>query len=238
MIDRNSPDFNDFLRNIVNDPKKAEITRQSVYDFLLYPTAGQTAPFVFFSQQQGQGISSSSGNAANTKGLADTNMTLSGQLSVPNWFLCDGIEVDFQPGSVSTANTYTIQPPSGFNTDDAATVQAGEADVNAVLSGGVCQLIMNSKAYFVGTPLLMIPPSRGFVLDVALGNISATTPGLSVKAKMRSAGMPQIIDPPLTFEPGVNFSVPIQYPAAIATPSGFNGRLGVLLQGWMVRPLQ
>jgi hypothetical protein len=39
-------------------------------------------------------------------------------------------------------------------------------------------------------------------------------------------------------QPAVNFEVLIRYPAAVATPSGFNGRIGVILDGYFMRASQ
>ena len=57
----------------------------------------------------GQGLSASPGNANAVKALADTNMQMAGALPAPQGFWIQSIEVDVQPGSSTTANTYAIQ---------------------------------------------------------------------------------------------------------------------------------
>lgn len=231
------PTLKQFAAHLVTVMGKVEVVRQPLYDYNLYPTAGSTQPFLFFSVPAGQGISSSSGNAANPKGLADTNMQNAGLLPTPQAFWCDGIQFDFQPGSVATANTYTIQPPVASVAAAAATVQAGENDVSNVLSGGVLSLSISNKIYYQEGPLFRFPPSTSFKLDAAVASNSATAVE-SLKAKLAARGDPVKIDPGLGIMSTQAFGVQIQFPAAIATPSGFNARMGVMLTGWLFRPVQ
>lgn len=237
MTPNTYPSLEQFISNMVAAKGKVEIIQQPLYDYLLYPTAGSNAPMSFFTVPIGQGLSSSAGNAANPKGLSDTNMQIAGSLPSPQAFWVEGIEVDLQPGSVATANTYTPQVPSAFAVAAAATVQAGENDVSNVLSGGVLSLNISNKAYYQEGPLLRFPPQKGFVLDAAVASNSATV-GETVKAKIRSAGELCTINPGLAIVANQAFNVTIQFPAAIATPSGFNGRIGVILRGWSIRPVQ
>lgn len=227
--------FRAHLVTVMGGP--VEVIWQPLYDYLLYPTAGSAAPFKFFSVPEGQGISSSSANAANPKGLADTNMKLAGALGQPEAFWIESIEFDVQPGSVSTANTYTVQIPAAFAAANAAAVQAGAHDVNAVLSGGFLQLNVSNKQYYQEGPLLRFPPTKGFVFDVALGTTSATA-GEVVKEKLRAGGSTCVINPGIAIMAQQPFNVSVTYPTAIATPSGFNARIGVILNGYLLRPLQ
>ena len=237
MRPEDNPSLQQFVRNLVADPRSVEIIKQPLYDYLVYPTLGSASPFSFFSVPQGQGISSSSGNAANTKGIADTNMQLAGALGQPQAYWVESIEFDVQPGSVATANTYVIQVPSAFAAANAATVQAGENDVNAILSGGVLQFSVSNKDYYTEGPLLRFPTQRGFALDAAVATTSATA-GEVVKAKLRSVGAMCEIDPGVSIAAQQPFGVRVSFPTAIATPSGFNARIGVILNGWLIRPVQ
>ena len=236
MLPQDNPNLQQFIRHLTSDPNSVELVRQPLYDYILYPTAGSASPFSFFSVPQGQGLSSSANNAANPKGLADTNMQLAGALPQPQAFWIESIEVDFQPGSVATANTYTPQAPVVFNAAAAATLNAGVSDVNAVLSGGVLQLNVSNKAYYQEGPLLRFPTQKGFALDTAVAMTAAASAMFG--GKMRSVGDPAMIDPGVALAAQQAFGVTIQYPTAIATPSGFNGRIGVILQGWLIRPVQ
>lgn len=233
-----SPDLQQFIDHMTPAAGAVDLIRQPLYDYQLYPTAGIGGNLAFFSTPIGQGASSSSGNAANTKGITDTNMKLAGALGQPEAFWIESIEVDFQPGSVATAATYTIQVPSAFNATAAATVQAGENDVNAVLSGGALTLTVSNKPYYTEGPLLRFPPQCGFCLDAAVASNAAVATGEVVKAKLRAIGAPCVIQPGVGLLAQQPFNVNLTWPVAIATPSGFNGRIGVILNGWLIRPVQ
>lgn len=237
VVNQNYPTLEQFTANMVTQLGKIELIRQPLYDYILYPTAGSAAPLAFFSVPQGGGLSSSSGNVANPKGLADTNMQLAGQLPAPQAFWVEGIEVDLQPGSSAAASTFISQVPSAFAAANAATVQAGENDVSNVLGGGVLQLNISNKPYFQEGPLYRFPPRSALALDAALASTSATA-GEVVKAKLRCVGDPNRLDPGLGLMTSQFFGVTITFPTAIATPSGFNGRIGVILNGWLFRPVQ
>jgi len=47
-----------------------------------------------------------------------------------------------------------------------------------------------------------------------------------------------VLNPPLSLQPAVNFSVTIDYPALRPLPSGFNGRIGVVFNGYLKRATQ
>lgn len=237
MLNQQFPNLENFADHIVAVLGKVEVIRQPLYDYVLYPTAGSAQPFIFFGVPQGQGLSSSSGNAANPKGLADTNMQNAGLLPKPQAFWCEGIEFDFQPGSSAAANTYAIQIPAASVAAAAATVQAGENDVSNVLSGGVLTLTVSNKNYYQEGPLFRFPPATGFSLDTSVASNSATATAL-VKAKLKAEGEPCRLDPGLAIMETQAFQVTVQFPAAIATPSGFNARMGVTLPGWLFRPVQ
>lgn len=237
MLPQENPGLQQFIRHLVSDPNSVEIVRQPLYDYILYPTAGSAAPLSFFTVPQGQGLSSSSSNAANAKGLADTNMQLAGALPQPQAFWIESVEVDVQPGSVNTANTYTLQPPVVFAAANAASVNAGVSDVNAILSGGVLTLSVSNKPYYQEGPLFRFPTQKGFCLDAATSSTSATA-GEVFAAKLRAVGEPAVINPGVAIAAQQAFNVSISYPTAIATPSGFNARIGVILNGWLIRPVQ
>ena len=42
----------------------------------------------------------------------------------------------------------------------------------------------------------------------------------------------------MTLQPAVNFDVTLRWPALVATPSGFNGRVGIILDGYLMRASQ
>lgn len=231
------PTLADLQKYSVNRPGSAEVLRQSLYDFQVYATAGANQ-FNFFSVPLGQGQSAQSGAAAGvTKTYADTNMTLAGQLPAPLAFMIESIEVVFEPGSVSTAGLFVQNPLIAFNAVAAATVAAGINDENAFRQNGFLKLTIGSKDYLVEAPMGRFPSKTRFELDAAVASNSATT-GETLIASGKRGGRPYFLDVPLALTSGQNFSVSLNFPTAVATPSGFNAKVGVILDGYLYRNSQ
>ena len=51
-------------------------------------------------------------------------------------------------------------------------------------------------------------------------------------------GRPYYVDPNVTLQPAVNFEVLCKWPGAVATPTGFNGRMTVTMDGAFLRASQ
>jgi len=231
------PTAADFNARRVTNPGQSEIVRQRFYDYQLYPTAGVTQ-IAFFQQPIGQGLTTALGGTAGTgKTIFDTNLELGGTLPSGKAFMIESIEVIFFPGSVSTSNTYTVVSPALFNATAAAAVSAQLADVNSFYQSGLLELNILSKNYLRETPLIAFPPKANFNLDAAYASNSATTATVGA-VNMRAAGRPYYIDPTIALQPAVNFEVLLRFPAAVATPSGFNARVGVILDGYFMRASQ
>lgn len=231
------PTAADFNARRVTNPQQSEIVRQRFYDYQLYPTAGATQ-FTFFAAPVGQGITSAvGGSAGGVKTLWDTNLELPSTLPSGKAFMIESIEVLFFPGSVSTANTYTLASPVIFNATASAAVQSQLADVNSFYQSGMLELNILSKNYLRETPVLAFPPKANFNLDASAASNSATT-ALNGAVNMRASGRPYFLEPTIALQPAVNFEVLIRYPAAVATPSGFNARVGVILDGYFMRASQ
>ena len=231
------PTAADFNARRVTNPNQSEIVRQRFYDYQLYATAG-TTQLTFFSAPVGQGLTTALGGTAGTaKTLWDTNLELPNTLPSGKAFMIESIEVLFFPGSVSTANTYTIASPALFNATASAAVQSQLADVNSFYQSGMLELNILSKNYLRETPMIAFPPKANFNLDAAYASNSATT-ALNGAVNMRAAGRPYYLEPTIALQPAVNFEVVIRYPAAVATPSGFNARVGVILDGYFMRASQ
>lgn len=231
------PTAADFNARRVTNPSQSEIVRQRFYDYQLYATAG-TTQLTFFSAPVGQGLTTALGGTAGTaKTLWDTNLELPNTLPSGKAFMIESIEVLFFPGSVSTANTYTVASPALFNATASAAVQSQLADVNSFYQSGMLELNILSKNYLRETPLLAFPPKANFNLDAALASNSATT-ALNGAVNMRAAGRPYYLEPTIALQPAVNFEVVLRFPAAVATPSGFNARVGVILDGYFLRASQ
>jgi hypothetical protein len=218
----------------VNRPGNAEVVRQRLYDYQLYPTAGQ-AQMNFFALPMGQGITSSLGAVVGTaKTYADTNMEVAGQLPSPKSFICESIEVAFEPGSSATANTFLQATPGGFAAVAAATLVAQLSDVNAMRLSGWLEFYIGSKVYLYEGPLGSFPAKTYLDVSAAIASNSATTAEVYA-LNAHAAGRPYYLDPPISLTSTQNFSVNLKWPGAVATPSGFNGRIGVILDGVLYR---
>ncbi len=227
----------DFAANRVTNPMQSELIRNRLYDYQLYPAAGSTQ-ISFFQQPSGAGITSALGAAVGTaKTLWDTNMELGGTLPSGKAFLIESIEVLYFPGSVSTANTYTPANMSLFAAVAAAALAGAANDILTFYQSGMLELNVLSKNYLRETPLLCFPPKSHFDLSAAIGSNSATT-GSSILALAKAAGRPYYMEPKITLQPAVNFEVLLRWPAAVANPSGFIGRVGVILDGGFMRASQ
>lgn len=233
-----APALQDVLQYAVNKPGSAEVIGQSLYDFQLYPAAG-AVQFNFFQNPVGQGLSASPGNAGNTKTLGDTNMRAAGQLPAPQMFLVTNIQVTFEAGTVSTANTFTPQRPWSFAaspTITAPTSAAAMNDLSAVIESGWLQVDVGSKNYLQEAKLNRFPPKAASKFDFALA--SNMTSAVSALAWGQAEGQPYPIDPPILLPSNQAFQVSVNFPVAIATPSTFNGRIGVILDGYLYRSVQ
>lgn len=225
------PSLEELAQYSVNRRGEKEGIRQSLYDFQIYPAGGATQ-FTFFAQPQGAGLSSSPGFAGNAKRLADTNMTIAGSLPAPQMFLIESVEVLFFPGSDDTANTYVPQPPY----DGTAQDLPGDAanDVYSVYAAGQLTLLIGSKDYLQEAPLCRFPPKARVAGDAAL----ATTAAENGFVIGYATGRPYMVEPPLLLPANQNFNVTLNFPAAVALPSTFNGRIGVVLDGYLYRNSQ
>jgi hypothetical protein len=233
------PTAADFNSRRVTNPSQSEIVRQRFYDYQLYPTAGSTQ-FTFFSAPVGQGLTSALGGTAGaSKTLWDTNLELPNTLPSGKAFMIESIEVLFYPGSVSTANTYTLASPVVFNAAASAATLAQLADVNSFYQSGMLELNILSKNYLRETPMIAFPPKTNFALDVAVASAGTNAaPNVVAAVNGRAAGRPYYISPEIALQPAVNFEVVIKYPSAVTTPSGFNARVAVILDGYFMRASQ
>lgn len=230
------PSRADLQRYSVNRKGEQEVTRQTLYDTQLYATAGM-AQLQFFTLPQGQGLSAAPGNANNPKGLADTNMELAGQLPSPKAMIVESIEVDFTPGGSATANTFTIRPPMIFVAVAAQTVNDASSDVNAFYKSGFLKFFIGSKDYLIEGPLGRFPPKTRLEGDFAVASNSATTGEINI-AIVKAGGRPYYLEPPVSLFHSQNWNVTLNWPIAVATPSSFNGRVQVILDGYLFRDSQ
>lgn len=237
---QNFPSREEFKAYMVTKLGEIEVLRQSLYDTLLYPTAGQ-AQLLFFQNPIGQGLSASPGNAGNAKQLSDTNMTQPGTLPAPQGFWVQSIEVVFKPGSSAAANTYALRTPGNLVATDVATAQAGAHDVNAFYMAGSLRFTVLTKPYLEEAPLLRFPPKARPEYTAALAGgagAAATLERVHVNEVLVAGGRPYNLEPGIPLMTSGNFNVTLLWPVAVVTPSGFNGSAQVILDGWLFRGVQ
>lgn len=237
MTVQSTPSMSDFDRGRVTDPNQSEVQRQGFFDSLLYPTAG-TQQLSFFATPIGAGLTTALGATAGTAKTAwDTNLQLPNQLPSGKAFQVQSLEVLFVPGSVSTANTFTIQDPVIFASANAASVGAQIADIFTFYNSGRLQFSILDKLYVDEAPLLNFPMQSGISGDFGYASTSATA-GFIGAMLARCIGRPYVWDIPFTLEPAQNFAVNLIWPGVVATPSGFNGKVTVRLDGYFARATQ
>lgn len=229
------PNAGDFQRYRVTNPDSSEVIRQRLYDFQIYPVAGQQE-FTFFNQGQGNGVTSTPGAVVGSaKMQSDTNMQLGGQLPSGVEYLAETVEVWFTPGSSAVANTFV---PAKFTTDATAVLAAAPIsalnDMELFYNTGLLEWNILQKPYLTETPLKVFPPRVWFEVDAAL----ATTAAELAIASAHVAGRVYYLEPQIALQPATNWSIKIKYPAAQANPSGFVGRVGIVLDGYMRRASQ
>lgn len=235
-MEQNFPTLQSFKDYMVNQPGVMEVVKWSLYDTVLYPTAG-ALNLDFFQQGIGQGLSASTGNANQPKALSDTNMDSGGFLAAPQGFWIESIELRVEAGSVNTANTFTAHNPTNFAVAAAAAVQAGAHDVNAILTTGSLRFTVGTKPYLIEAPLYRMPPWCRMKLDVSMATTSGTV-GETVKENMYAGGEVYRIEPGIAIPTMQNFIGQLQWPVIVATPSGFNAKIQMILDGWLFRAVQ
>lgn len=228
------PNAADFNARRVTNPSQSEVIRQRLYDYQLYSSAGATQ-LTFFQNPVGQGVTSSVGSIAGTaKTFWDTNMSLPGQLPSGAAFMVESVEVVFFPGATATG---FIPASQGFVGATGATAQIlAISDTNLFYNAGLLEFNILSKNYLRETPAIAFPPKANFDLSAAYGNgnVAVSTGAQLLKA----GGRPYFVEPSIALQPAVNFEVTLKYPAAVTMPSGFNGRVGIILDGYTMRASQ
>lgn len=236
MFDR-IPTGEDFNSRRVTNPAVSETIRQPLFDHIIYPAAGSRL-LSMFALPAGQGITSAPGaTAADVKSAADTNMALAGTLSSGQEFMIETIELSFYPGSVSTANTYTIDNLTFFLAAASAVPTAQVDDVNAFYASGYLELTILNKVYYTDAPLGKFPPRQRLVSHGAISSNSATTAEVGFGGAYAD-GETCVLTPELSVQSAMSFGVNLRWPGVVAMPSTFNARVGCTLDGWMLRASQ
>jgi hypothetical protein len=196
-----------------------EVIRQTLYDFQTYAQAGQTQ-LSFFQVPVGQ----------SSKTKADTNMQLAGQLPFPQKFVAQSIEVAFFPG---------VNP--GAAAAAPATVEIFVNDVWTVMKSGWLRFLVGQKDYVVEAPIGRFP-TKACRLDGWSSQSDTTTAGATQLNRLSYAtfgGRPYPVSPWVKLDTSINFSVELNWPAAVALNAGdTTARIGVILDGLLVRAAQ
>jgi hypothetical protein len=220
MNTSNVPSLTDLQKYDVNRRGQYEGIRQSYYDFQTYALAGQTS-LSFFQVPIGQ----------SGKTIADTNMRNAGMLPQPINFLLQSIEIVFLPGILPGTHVTTIAETEFTN------------DVYTVAKSGSLELFIGSKTYLEEAPLGRFPPKTRLTVEGshAISELQAAAADSEIQVSTDYAafiGRPYIMDPPLLLVPNQNFEISLKWPAAVALPSGVNGRIGVIMDGLVYRQSQ
>ena len=198
------------------DPRMKEGIREPLYDFLTYDSAA-TLQLKFFQTQVG-----------GTKTKSDTNMPLNGQLPAGQKFVAFTIGLYVLPGS--NAASYVRQDPVKTATGLAPPSFAN--DVWALIHQGWLELTVGTKNYLTA-PLIMFPAPTGMGITpaVAVENTNTTVVNQITVDYARLVGKEFALNPEVPIESQTNFDVTLNWPAAVALPSGFDARIGVFLGG-------
>lgn len=196
----------------VNREGQHEVIWQPLYDYQDYANAG-TTQLTFFQRPVG----------SNGITLATTNMRSQGQLPSPQEFLVTGIQLFFQPpDAIMTSANATADAVNNWN------------DVNDVMNGlAHLQVFIGSKAYLDDAPLSKF--TQQFKLN---GNSALTTgdPDTSYKAFDYAVHVGKYYAiTPVKIPQNQNFSVALNFPAAIALNGTGDGRIGCILDGFLYR---
>lgn len=204
------PDQKDLAKYAVNRAGQTEANTQSLYDSATYAAAGQTQ-LMFFQTPMGQ--------SGKTRG--DTNMELAGQLPNPKRFLLQSIELLFLPGG-------TIGSISA-----AAAASTFMDDVYSFAKNGWLELFIGSKSYLIEAPLGRFPAKTQLRTE---SSVTTTVAGDQVQnAYAAMIGRPYMLKAPILLEPTQNFSVSLNWPAAVATPSTVAAKVFCILDGILYR---
>ena len=237
----NYPTVDQFAAQAVGVPGKIEMIWQPLYDWNIYPLAG-IAQLLFFQVPQGAGFTAQPVAAAAPKSEADTIMTQPGQLPAPQAFWVDGTEICIDPGSTATANLFGNAVPTLFTVASAAASAIAIQDTNNIARTGLVTFNVMQKVQYEDQPIYRFPPRSAVRFDGALSTTSAAgNVGTVATQSVRNEGIGVRFVPGYGIKTSSNFNVKIAWPALItlaAPGSGFNARIGVILNGWLFRAAQ
>lgn len=218
---KNLPTISQLKEYAVSKPDQVEVTRQSLYDFQTYAAAGQPI-LTFFQNPIGQ--------AGKTR--EDTNLEQGGQLPAGKNFIVTSIECYFFPGvdpMTEVTGVAGALTPTNFSND-----------VYTVAKSGFLDFFILSKSYLTEAPIGRFPPKTrldvesSIALDVKQA-VAADAESQLVMDYATFAGRPYFIEPNITLVSNQNFNVTLNWPTLAPLPSGVNGRIGIMLDGYLYR---
>lgn len=228
-----SPDY--LLAHRVGIPGQKDVIWNPLYDFQAYPSGGFAGnQITFFSNQQGQGISSAPGVGTNvSKTQFDTNLQAPNTLTLGNEFYCIGSETLFYPGVSNVTNApFGLLP--GRSLTAPTNIGLFVNDVWEVGNQGYKALKIGTDRYYIQDgPLMLFPPVTRLAAAAALTGLSATNVGGVIEYAAWS-GEPYTVVP-IYIQTNQLFTVFYYFPVQIALPSGAIGRLGERLRGYLIR---
>jgi hypothetical protein len=233
------PTVEDFAANAVGINGKIELIWQPLYDWNVYPTAG-IAALPFFTVPQGGRFSAQPIAAAAAKTEADTNLTQPGMLPAPQSFWVDGLEMIVEPGGSATANLFAPANPTIVLAAQAAASNVIARDFTLIAGSGLVKFSIMQKTYYQESPISRFPQRSAVRADLSAATTSATAVSLTTT-------LPRVEGNGVRFAPGYgiatssNFAVTVTWPALVPTTapgSGFNARIGCILNGWLFRAAQ
>lgn len=198
----------------VNQESQLEILYAPLYDTLTYALAGQ-AVLNFFQVQNGQG----------GKTLADTNMTLAGQLPAPQAFLVTGISLDLVPPALP-GRAVIAATGVATNINDLYEVMTGAAWLNITV-GTKPQITEGMLGKFVS--------SWGLKAAAALALAGEVADKCNIVDYATTCGEPYNVVP-FVIPSTQNFSLTINTPTVIGITAA--SRLQATLHGYLYRAVQ
>jgi len=198
----------------VNRKGQVEAIWQPLYDFQTYAFAGTTSTYTFFAVPNGQ----------SSKTFADTNMEMAAALPAPKSMLVTGIEVVFLPPDNPQLN--------GTQTALEAASQWNDAYV--MFKNGYLDFFIGSKSYLIDAPI------GKFSNSFRLGGAAAIAAAGEAVDNTSQIGYAAFVGPlyeitPIKLVSNQNFNVTLNFPTTTALPGGADGRIGVILNGFLYR---
>lgn len=189
-------------------PGQMEAVNDDLYDSATYALAGTTTSYTFFQSIVG-------------KTLADTNMTLNGQLPAGLTFEVRAIEIFMFPG-VNPSAAATVPTTTGG-------VNNFINDVYTLCKAGYLQFNILAKPYLVQAPIGRFPPSQKLTVEAALSD--TTTAGATQARSIGYAAWSgaQFKVTPVLLTSNLNFNVQLFFPTTTAISA--DAKLFVVLRG-------